>query len=551
MKKYLILLCLFFFFPFLTTAESDHLLIVEVQIAGQSSSNDFIKIYNPSDADLDISGYKLRKRTSTGSESSIRVFPEGSLIKAKDYFLWANSSDGYAVSISANTESTATLAKDNSTAFLNKDGNTIDAVAWGTNENPFIEGAAFSQNPVANQKLERKQSAGLYEDTNNNSQDFYLNPPLDGEAPPEQEPEAPQEQPSNSSQSAVQNNPPIARAGEDKIALVGQEITFDGSLSSDPDNNSLTFLWNFGQGETFEGAKATTTYQYPGEYVVSLEVSDGSLKNTDQILITIYPTRILVSEFLANPIGKDEEGEWLEIYNPSDFWADLSNWQLDDEEGGSKPFVVPKNTFLKPKSYLVFSRDVTKIAFNNDTDEARVLFPNGEISDRVKYQDNQEGLAGARKSEEIFWTEVLTPGSANFIYLSASENPEKESLLPLTNQPIVESLKNKKTTSLLGDGLPNLVFWPKIADLDDLSLLPEVVLAKEDPEPRSDLGYSRGLTSAVPAKFTAGLSDKLSQLSLERPIKPLVILLSSVILSSFLFGLSLVSWRKKLKSKES
>ena len=77
MKKYLIILCLFLFFPLLTGAENDHLLIVEVQIAGEKANNDFIKIYNPTDSDLDISGYKLRKRSSTGGESSIRVFPEG------------------------------------------------------------------------------------------------------------------------------------------------------------------------------------------------------------------------------------------------------------------------------------------------------------------------------------------------------------------------------------------------------------------------------------------------------------------------------------------
>ena len=46
MKKYLIILCLFLFFPLLTGAENDHLLIVEVQIAGEKANNDFIKIYN-------------------------------------------------------------------------------------------------------------------------------------------------------------------------------------------------------------------------------------------------------------------------------------------------------------------------------------------------------------------------------------------------------------------------------------------------------------------------------------------------------------------------
>lgn len=554
MKKYLIFLFLVLFFPFLVEAASDHLLIVEVQVAGENSSNDFIKIYNPLETDLDISGYKLRKRTSTGSESSIRVFPSNSLIKAKDYFLWANSLEGYAGSLGANTESTAGLAVNNSLALFDSSGNIIEALAWGESINPFVESALYSQNPSKNQKLERKKSGGVYEDSDNNSQDFYLNPPKE-ETSPKQESEVFQETSSGSGQSAPQNNPPIAQAGEDKIALVGQEIIFDGILSSDPDNDSLTFFWNFGQGRTLEGVKATTTYQYPGEYIIVLKVFDGSLEDADQILAAIYPAKILISEFLANPAGKDEEGEWLEIYNPSDFWVDLGGWQLDDEEGGSKPFKIPENTFIKPKSYLVFSRQITRIAFNNDKDEVRILFPNGEISDAVQYQDNKEGLAGARKEDKIFWTEALTPGLANFIYLSSKDTSQKESLLPLIS-PMIESLKDKKTTSLLGNNFINLVFWPKAFDLDDLSLLPAIALAESDislekDKKNPDARLSTKQENQNSSNLTAGLADKLNQPLFNNSTKRLVILLFSVILSSFLFGLSFVSWRKRLKSKKS
>ncbi|OGZ35410.1 MAG: hypothetical protein A3A94_00505 [Candidatus Portnoybacteria bacterium RIFCSPLOWO2_01_FULL_43_11] len=569
MKKYLIILCLFLFFPLLTGAENDHLLIVEVQIAGEKANNDFIKIYNPTDSDLDISGYKLRKRSSTGGESSIRVFPEGSVIKTKDYFLWANSSDGYAVSISANTESTATLAKDNSVALLNSEGNIIEAVAWGISENPFVEGSPFPQNPDQNQKLERKKSDSIYEDSNNNSQDFYLNPPSqdsEEEIPPQEEAQtgglSSSSTPSSDySKAAPQNQAPKAQAGEDKIALVGQEIIFDGSLSSDSDNNPLTFFWNFGQGKTIQGAKATTTYPYPGQYIATLKVSDGSLENTDQILIVIYPTRVLVSEFLADPEGKDEEGEWLEIYNPSDFWVDLSGWQLDDKEGGSKPFKIPESTFIKSKSYLVFSREITKIALNNDTDEARILFPGGEISDALLYQDDKEGRAGARKGEDIFWTEVLTPGFANFIYSSSKENSNKESFLPLTNESLIKSEKNKKAVSSLLSKNKSLVVLPSLVDLDDLSLLGQTaqaaIISEEiSKEIKNSADASLPAVSAsLPAenssRLTAGFSDKLDVSTLRSPKNSIIILLISVILSSLLFSLSLVSWRKKLKSKES
>ena len=169
---------------------ANHLVISEVQIAGEKASYDFVEIYNPTNTPLDISGYKLRKRTSTGSESSIRVFPSGSIIKSNGYFLWANSEDGYAESVGADVSSTATLAKNNSIALLSPDGTIIDAVAWGESQNPFVEGSYFPKNPMANESIERKAqtsstnttmaSGGVDEfngngqDTDDNSADFVL-----------------------------------------------------------------------------------------------------------------------------------------------------------------------------------------------------------------------------------------------------------------------------------------------------------------------------------------------------------------------------------------
>jgi competence ComEA-like helix-hairpin-helix protein len=168
------------------------LLIVEVQIRGEKSDNDFIKIYNTGSNNVDVSGYKLRKRTSSGGESSIKVFSSGSVISGNGYFLWANSKDNFNISVGANESSKATLAKNNSIALLNPDNVILDAVAWGESQNPFVEGTAFPENPSANQKLKRKTVNGVFQDTNNNSRDFYLYP--DSEIIPTQTKTEPQTQ---------------------------------------------------------------------------------------------------------------------------------------------------------------------------------------------------------------------------------------------------------------------------------------------------------------------------------------------------------------------
>jgi len=40
---------------------------------------------------------------------------------------------------------------------------------------------------------------------------------------------------------------------------------------------------------------------------------------------------------MPDPEGKDQDGEWIELFNQSSQIANLSNWQLDDQDGGSSP----------------------------------------------------------------------------------------------------------------------------------------------------------------------------------------------------------------------
>ncbi len=73
----------------------------------------------------------------------------------------------------------------------------------------------------------------------------------------------------------LSNLPPVANAGGPYAGNVGQSITFDGSKSSDPDGDTLTYAWNFGDGGTATGISPTHAYVAVGTYTVSLTVNDG------------------------------------------------------------------------------------------------------------------------------------------------------------------------------------------------------------------------------------------------------------------------------------
>jgi hypothetical protein len=95
---------------------------------------------------------------------------------------------------------------------------------------------------------------------------------------------------------AVPNNTPVANAGPDLGSIIsGTVITLNGSASSDPNGNPLTYSWTFQSKPAGSAAvlkKPTTvtptfTVDRDGDYVVRLIVNDGTLDSApDTVLIT-------------------------------------------------------------------------------------------------------------------------------------------------------------------------------------------------------------------------------------------------------------------------
>jgi hypothetical protein len=223
------------------------------------------------------------------------------------------------------------------------------------------------------------------------------------------------------SSTSTTNNPPLPDAGNDIIAFVGQEIDFDGTQSTDPEGDELHYEWNMGDGKLIEKPNFTYKYLYPGTYLVALMVYDGRYYVTDTITVKIQSAQITINEFMPNPSGKDEEAEWVEIYNDSEGIADISGWQLDDGEKGSSSFIFPQNTLIAPKSYLVFSRQITGIALNNDKDTIRLLLPENVIFQEVNYEKPPQGKSSARTNEGFVWS-MPTPGTINLSIVTTAES---------------------------------------------------------------------------------------------------------------------------------
>ena len=90
---------------------------------------------------------------------------------------------------------------------------------------------------------------------------------------------------------AYTNHPPVADAGPaqqtDQTTATGASVTLDGTRSSDPDSDPLTYTWT-GPFGTATGATPTVTMP-PGTSTITLQVSDGQLSATATTTVTVFP----------------------------------------------------------------------------------------------------------------------------------------------------------------------------------------------------------------------------------------------------------------------
>lgn len=90
------------------------------------------------------------------------------------------------------------------------------------------------------------------------------------------------------------NIAPEANAGPDQAlelsSCEGAEVTLDGSMSADPDNNIVSYEWL--EGDTILGEGQQLNYVFPlGVHTVTLKVSDTlGMSDTDEVVITVQDT---------------------------------------------------------------------------------------------------------------------------------------------------------------------------------------------------------------------------------------------------------------------
>lgn len=177
-----------------------------------------------------------------------------------------------------------------------------------------------------------------------------------------------------------------AYADSDRFALAGAEIYLEGGAEGVSEDmvSKTRFLWNFGDGTIGEGKNVKHIFQYPGNYIINLNVSFGAYSASDSAKVSVSPAGIEISEI--------KPGAYIEIKSESSKISDVSGFGIKISD--SKVFNFPKNTLLSPNSFWVLSSEVLGLEIP-DAGEIKILYPNGKILASSKYES---GILGEKKS---------------------------------------------------------------------------------------------------------------------------------------------------------
>lgn len=131
------------------------------------------------------------------------------------------------------------------------------------------------------------------------------------------------------------NRAPLAAAGGNAggppadryTGVEGQAVAFDGSASSDPDGDALTYSWSFGdRSGDAAGARVEHVFGDNGEYVATLTVTDGR-GGSNSVTVPVSISNANPTATLVPPTGELLEGSpfALSLAGATDVAADMGN----------------------------------------------------------------------------------------------------------------------------------------------------------------------------------------------------------------------------------
>jgi len=440
--------------------EQPQVVINEMMWMGSSVSSydEWLELKNLSDSPVDLSNWYLSKKSS-GEEKLMLEFPQGEVLN--DFYVISNyssESEKSTLGIESDLVDTAVSLSNSQLEIklYDSEGNLIDTADDGSGQplsGEYSSGEVW-QSMERNTRIEDGTLESSWHSASQKT-GFKTDQEL---GTPGQE---------NS------NQPPVIEIGEDQEVIAGEKVYFDASDSFDPEEDELSFTWDFGDNQQGEGITPHHVFEIAGEYIVTLTISDGynevsaslkvvvkekeeeeefvfeeegdnekeednqeeeskntesneeDTKDNEENIEYDFSDKILINEVFPNPEGNDLENEFIELINKDKQPVNLRGWQIYN---GKKYFTFESDVFIETEGFLVLGYNQTKIYLKNSGMSLQLFDPEKKVVNGVEYPKAESGYSFARKpnTNSWAWTSLVSPGSENEILENLKDTKKTE-----------------------------------------------------------------------------------------------------------------------------
>ncbi|WP_109474665.1 PKD domain-containing protein [Ornithinimicrobium cavernae] len=184
------------------------------------------------------------------------------------------------------------------------------------------------------------------------------------------------------------NQPPVADAGDDVTVDEGGVVSLDGTASTDPDGDPLTYAWTLLEQDGAPVSLTSPTSAAPsflapddGTYAFGLTVSDGQESATDTVTVTVANgVPVVTADVDAGYAGgvtlataSFTDPGWLDVHSATvDFGDGSDPLAAPVTAGAGWGTVVASHVYARPGSYAVTITVVDKDGGTGTADAATV-----------------------------------------------------------------------------------------------------------------------------------------------------------------------------------
>jgi len=177
-----------------------------------------------------------------------------------------------------------------------------------------------------------------------------------------------------------------------------------------PTKNASNVLMSTDKEQGTENKKSKSTNDEQNSNTTSAKLLNDSPPTTantsvsvNQVIATATSLKgkIRLSEVMPNPIGDDDELEWIEIENVSDEALKLEGLKLKDKTSEN---ALPVK-IIAAKEFVVFQKPEFTLTINNGDELLELFDATNEFIDNVSYVDAKEGISYSRVGTGWKWTD--------------------------------------------------------------------------------------------------------------------------------------------------